>query len=247
MKASYAARWQDFTLSFGSWGTRSRMYNQTSRKGGNLVVQLGFPSDHAELMGRYQPRTCRALYEPVLHPIRRSGRPTLAWARVDLDLDRGVALIEEVQSDWLRFARWELEQLRADPDPRRRRKLPGFEIYFEQLRQRYEKVWPRAMLLAVLILLRKEFLCHQVWMHQPRSGVVLKRIEGAPPPASLYSALPQRFGFRPVRVVPDSLRRERRFEIARLMREDAPLFWRLDVTAEVGHENARLGVHAPAR
>ena len=38
------------------------------------------------------------------HPVRQDGRHTLAWARMDVDLDAGEALIEEIQSDWIREA-----------------------------------------------------------------------------------------------------------------------------------------------
>ncbi|MBT2971011.1 MAG: hypothetical protein B6D72_16935 [gamma proteobacterium symbiont of Ctena orbiculata] len=33
-------------------------------------------------------------------------RETLAWARLDVDLERNEVLIEEVQSDWVRDMAW---------------------------------------------------------------------------------------------------------------------------------------------
>jgi hypothetical protein len=42
-------------------------------------------------------------FEWSAHPIRRSPS-TLAWSRVDIDFENGEALIEEIQTDWVRLA-----------------------------------------------------------------------------------------------------------------------------------------------
>lgn len=227
LEAACALPWQDFCLSFAAWGTRYSASNQMTRRGGNLVVQLGFPSDHADLMGRYLRRDCRKDFEFDLHPIRTSGRPTLAWARLDIDLETGTALIEEVQSDWLRNVREEVADLSARMP--RSRQLMVAQRYEAGLIARYSKVWPRALMLAVLVLLRDEFACRAVWMHQPEPGAAFKRIGGTPPPRSLYSALPRGFCFAPTREPPPFLKRHGTLAIARMGR-DEPLFWRLDFT-----------------
>ena len=221
----YAQSWYGFELSFSEWGVGGdRNWCQMSRRGGNLVVQLAFPPDHAELMGRFGAPFSRKDLEYGDHPIRQDGRPTLAWARLDIDLETGTALIEEVQSDWLRFAKDELDAL-----ARRRphgRELTRARAYEAGLRARYGKLWPKAMLLAVLCLLRDEFAIRDIWMHQPGPGAILKGIRWSKPPVSLYTSLPKSFGFVPTREAPGLLT-SRRKDLAKLRRKTDPLFWRL--------------------
>ena len=53
-------------------------------------------------------------FDDPFHPVASGGELTLAWSRIDLDLDRGEALVEEIQSDWVRDAqsqsRWEIRR-----------------------------------------------------------------------------------------------------------------------------------------
>lgn len=225
LAAALARPWHDFVLSFDAWGDQDGWGAQMSRPGGNLVVQLGFPSDHSALMGRYLSRHSRKEFEYSFHPVRQQGRPTLAWARLDIDLSTGVALIEEVQSDWLRLVAEERDWLRQTaPQSRHLRSAQSYEA---ALRARYGRIWPRAMLLAVLVLLRDEFACREVWMHQPEAGAVLKGIDGTRPPRSLYSDLPKAFCFTPADELPVFLAKRRKRLIAKLKRRKVPLFWRL--------------------
>ena len=224
----YATPWQDFVLSFAQWGQRGRWGDQTTRNDANLVIQVGFPSDHAELMGKYFGPLRRKDLEFSLHPVRTVGRPTLAWARVDLDLLSGEALVEEVQSDWLRFAKDEVDDLRTGRP--HSRALALAERYEAALVRQYGKAWSRVTLLAVLMLLRDEFACRTVWMHQPEAGAVLKGITGTPPPRSLYTDLPKRFCFAPTRDRPGFLQRLAKSRTKRLPKS-GPLFWRLEFSA----------------
>lgn len=226
IEAVFARPWQDFRLNFSTWGMERRSWDQTTRQNGNLVIQLGFPSDHAALMGRYLKSGARKRFEWQGHPIRTEGCPTLAWARVDLDLERGEALIEEVQTDWLRFAGEEVEALR-DSQPRSR-DLAQMERYEAGLVAQYGRIWSRVMLLATLVVLREWLHVGRVWMHRPDTGVVLKRIAGAAPPRSLYSALPKAFCFAPTRVRPQMLHRLPARVTKRLPKE-GPVFWALDL------------------
>lgn len=223
----YAAPWLDFELGFAAWGNAEGFYwHQTSRPGYNLVVQLGFPSDHAALMGRYLPAggRIRHKFEFIAHPVRRQGRPTLAWARIDFDPASNTALIEEVQSDWLRYVRENAEELgRTQPRTREARAAKEYET---ALRARYEKLWPRVMLLAAVELLRDQIGCAEIYMHRPEPGAVLKSIHGTRPPRSIYSDLPKSFGFAPTRHIPGFLGRRHR-ELRRACGRDVPLFWRL--------------------
>ena len=222
----YDLPWLDFEISFTDWGAEDWQWQQLSRPGGNLVLQLGFPSDHAVLLSRHHALPERAKFECWDHPVRRQGRPTLAWARLDIDPSSGTALIEELQSDWLRFVRAELRRMRA----RRARshRLQATQAYEAALSERYGKVWPRALLLAVLVLLKDQLGCTEIYLHQPDPGAKLKWITGPKPPVSLYSALPRSFCFQPTREIPEFLRRKRRKHLRQLPR-DKPLFWRLNL------------------
>jgi len=227
-----AGNWMDFELTFDLWE-----YVQTTRRAANLVVQVGFPSDHAALLGQYFRKDVRHKFEETMHPVRTDGRPTLAWARVDIDLGRGEALIEEVQSDWLRFVADQRQSLEYSAP--RSRDLAATRAYEQALVARYAKVWPRATLLAVLVLLRDWLGVRTVWMHQPEMGMVLKDIWYDGPPRSLYSRLPKSFGFGATRDVPGFLTSAKGLRgvprisraLARRLRamraHDGPLFWRM--------------------
>ena len=217
----FQARWFDFELTFDEWEAV-----QTTRGKWNLVVQLGFSSDHADLLGRHFKKDMRGNFEFYDHPVRREGRPTLAWARLDLDPASGCCLIEEVQSDWLRNVADEREWLgQSAPQSRDARATAAYE---RELRARYGKIWPKAMLLGVLMLLRDTLGYRDVWMHQHEAGAVLKDIRYALPPRSLYSQLPKSFCFVPTRGLPDMLSgRLGRFgaRLRALKRLQGPLFW----------------------
>lgn len=228
LETAFSGVWRDHELSFTSWGTGPNWaWHQISRPGGNLVMQLGFPSEHAAILGRHFRAPVRKTFEVPSHPIREQGRPTLAWVRLDIDLASGVALIEEVQSDWLREVRWQAEHLRErDPQSRQLKTLEGYEA---GLRAAYAKGWAEVALLAALCLLVNEFAVRDIWMHQPGPGAVLKHIHSTHPPRSLYSDLPKSFGFRPKRDAPAFLQRPRRKALKALRGRGGPLFWRLDL------------------
>lgn len=220
----FAHAWLDFTLSFDTWGTgRNWQDAQISRKGGNLVIQLGFPSEHARVFGAQFDRSKRRKLEYSGHPVRLDGAPTLAWARVDLDLDTGTALIEEVQTDWLRAVTW--EKVRMARDGAQDRELKVMIAYEQALTARYARIWPKVMLLATLYLLREEFAVRQVWMHQPEAGRALKSIPGRAPPRSLYTSLPRAFCMTATKGAPPFLKPKRRRALAKVAAQGLPLFW----------------------
>lgn len=225
LNAIYAQPWLDFELSFTVWGnTDSFAWQQTSRPGTNLVVQLGFPSDHAALMGQYLATNGRKAFEFDAHPIRLTGRPTLAWARIDMDPASGTVLIEEVQSDWLRFVREEVELL-ARQKPRSR-ETRSAQLYEAALCAQYDKLWPKVMLLAALELMRDHVGCSEFFMHRPETGAVLKNIHGTKPPRSLYTTLPKSFGFSETTHIPAFLGKRHR-ELRKAVGTRKPVFWRM--------------------
>jgi hypothetical protein len=225
LDAAWSAPWRDYVLSFAAWGSRQpAAWAQMSRAGGNLVVQLGFPSEHAALFGRYLRPDDRKRLQTSRHPVRQKGLPTLAWARLDLDLENRVLLIEELQCDWLRFAsglRRRLENTAAQT-----REARNALAYEHELLTRYGKEWSRVLLLAVLVLARDEFDCRDEFLHRPETGAHLKAITGTAPPMSLYSALPKSFGFHETEEAPALLDARHRF-LKVLARRYGHLFWHL--------------------
>jgi hypothetical protein len=224
VEAAYDVPWLDFEVTYDSWGHKDWRWAQMSRAGAQLVVQLGFPSDHGELLQRTVGAQERSKFECNLHPIRHTGRPTLAWSRLDIDRSTKTALIEEVQSDWLRYVRARLRDM-EERKPRAR-DLRLTRDYEAALTARYEHVWSRALMLVVLVLLRDALGIRDVFMHQSHTGKLLKWIHGASPPSSLYSALPKSFCFVPTREVPEFLRIKRRKHL-RSLPKDKPLFWKM--------------------
>ena len=222
LETIYDSPWMDFEVTYDTWYDRQWRWAQMSRAGANLVVQLGFPSEHAALLQRTIGTMDRKTFECSLHPVRQTGRPTLAWARLDIDEKTNTALIEEVQSDWLRYVRDYLGDLRKSRP--RSRVLRNAQAYEAALTAQYDKVWAKALLLQVLMLLRDRLSIGQVFMHQPGPGAKLKWITHRLPPRSLYTALPKSFCFTPTRDVPEFLRIKRRKHLRSLDRT-APLFW----------------------
>ena len=229
VEAALGGPWSDFTLTLTEWGTKASdwHWNQLSRKGGNLVVQLGFPSQHARLMGKYLGRNIRKDIEYYDHPVRQTGCPTLAWARLDVDLSTGEMLIEEVQSDWLRFVIDQMSHMRRTAP--RSRALKQMQLYERHLRQTYARMWPKAMLLAALDVGVTHLGCTRIFMHTPHSGALLKDITSTLPPRSLYTDLPKSFCFEPTADAPSFLIRPRRRALSLLANKEAAPFWRLSL------------------
>lgn len=225
---------QHYTLSLGVWGGERTHAPQTSRPGANLVLQLNFSQEHNQAFQRLvRPRPGGDPFNyfghPALRDERENRRYTLAWARLDLDLEHGEALIEELQSDWLRAAARVGESARQLGEEQfRRRHQYRFQggrqavlQYCEQVLPAHQGLWDEALLAAVLFFLREELGLARIWMHTPRSGVLLKNIRYGAPPTSLYSSLPQRFCFIPGASAPAFLTRNRR--AARYLRREPGL------------------------
>lgn len=222
--AAFEQPWYGFELSLGVWHyERYARYSQMSRTGSNLVLQLGFPEEDVDLLTQYLGVGARTLFEYPDHPVRVDGRPTLAWARVDIE--GKVALIEEIQSDWLRFAARVSKFWRFNRP--HRQYTYAIEAYEARVRERYEGLWPRATMLATLGFLRDIAGVKEVYFHQPKPGATLKDIVGYRPPVSLYTQLPRSFGFEATGEAPPFLARRHRRKLAPYRRAGTPVFWRL--------------------
>ena len=180
-----------FVLELDSWSQL-----QTSRSGEqsyNLVLQLNFTQEHMqELRARFG---CTDLFNYSGHPVQngagKNRRETLAWARIDLDLHRDEALIEEVQSDWVSSLHWaSLYGWTVDGN-----KLPKeqFRSYRKESLGWLNSQWSEAMLVAALQFIRFELGISQIFFHTWEGGNLVKDMAHCEPPRSLYTKLPRRF------------------------------------------------------
>jgi hypothetical protein len=225
-----------YRLTFSSWGSDSVFWDrfQTSRRGVNLVIQVNFEETEED-------RQFHREFAPVVrllgcsgHPIRRDGPITMAWARVDIDLETGEALIEEIQSDWFCSVR------AVDI-------VGGLAMH--QLRDSYlvrharaEWDWPNVTLHAALWLLKTKLGVHRFYFHRRKVGEQLKMMGAwGEPPRSIYEKLPQSFGFQGTTEAPRFLEGERRHTLADARDSGKPIFWRLDL----GGDDAASRVDQP--
>lgn len=199
---AFDALWPDtyecYFLSLGLWGSRFSVWNQTSRKGYNLVLQLNFSSKHDAPYSKLIDPNAERPFEYFGHPVAESSH-TLAWARMDIDLGAGEALIEEIQTDWIRYA---LSARRRAAQAAGTIDFFGTTMqkdrvirYVDSILRYHEQTWDEAMLSATLWFLRRELGVRTVYYHTHRSGSALKRISYRLPPRSIYTRLPRRFCF----------------------------------------------------
>ena len=195
----------NFVLTLSEWGDggyADRVWDQMSRRGHHLVLQLNFANDHQQRFRQLIKTDEYAAFSYSSHPVITDGSyETLAWARIDLDMDADVALIEEIQSDWVRQAKdeWNGEYY-EDAD---------FDTYLGKVLAPYAKVWDEAVLTAAIQLVRRELGVSEVFYNTFETGNRMKCIADNPPPRSLYTKLPRRFGFKETHEMPVFLQEER--------------------------------------
>jgi hypothetical protein len=231
---------ETFPVTLGRWGTctgRSRhpRYHQTSRPGENVVLQLNFPTLH--------DRAYERLVQPVhghpfvmgSHPVRAESPFTLGWARLDFDLEADEVLIEEIQSDWVREAKYYRDHALgwlADGEPSRLPFLSDVRAnplemlaYYERVLEPYARLWPECVLIAAIEFAYSTLGVRRVYLHTHEGGRVMKRLCGRwLPPRSLYTELPERFCFTRTRRPPRLFARDRR------VREEGVQWFALDLT-----------------
>jgi hypothetical protein len=222
-------RVETYRIDFALWGTPSSRewregWHQTSRPGVNLVLLLNFPLRHnATYRRRLDPEGVLPAVDG-LHPHAPAPELTLAWARLDVDLASGEALIEEVQSDWIRRIQGVWSNGAKLSDASRRDRV--VQLYFENERARFDDLerywlrvlahhrswWAEATLFAALWLLVEQLQVRRVYYHTPEGGALRKRIRKRQPPRSLYTELPRRFGFELTSKPPALLRWSERWD-----------------------------------
>ena len=189
----FAALWGNavdaYRLALTTWPrlTRKpdRARDQITGRGWSLVLQVNVSNEHVRTLDEHADGW-ESWNRPSAHP-RAFGRElTLGWARLDIDLDRGEALVEEIQSDWVRNAPYIAERSAS----------PGWARYVEQHLRPKAKRWAEVTLTAALWFLLEEIGVDVIFYHTHASGLRLKRIRYGAPPRSLYSDLPRRFCFR---------------------------------------------------
>lgn len=230
------ALWQQdlyhFTISFDKWGGDSPSWQQTCRKGYNLVLQLNFSKTHDRMYEKIvadkrEPFTFRC------HPVS-SERNTLAWSRLDFSDDFSEVLIEEIQNDWLRKAEraWHfLSNPKNDEYFNRwgiKPNLTLFTQYVEEVLQPLKSLWDEAILCATLEFLATEIGVKHVYYYDFETGAQLKALKYDKPPKSLYTKLPKKFGFKPVKNAPNFIN-EDRFSVKKLKRITSPTWYYLQL------------------
>lgn len=233
-----------FVLGIDQWGGgsyRARRRQQTSRPGCNLVLQLNLSRRHD---ANYARLGCApGLFNYRGHPVSGK-RNTLAWARIDLDWASNTALIEEIQSDWIRDVAWLAERLqnkvrrgeRLDSPAKLYRLDCSIRTALDYCRQTlatYRPIWDEAMLWAAIGFIRDELGLAHIYYHSEQSGRLLKRIAGSSPPRALYCDLPRRFCFTATRALPEFLLCEPQVNKALKHHPDLSLF-RLAMESPLG-------------
>lgn len=243
--AFYPDSYHCYLLTLGKWGSRkswSRFYNQTSRPGWNLVLQLNFSAQHNTPYNRMiKPGELHPFHNRC-HPIAVNGHHTLAWARIDMDLDKDEALIEEIQTDWVRLAIKSRKTVKSYENcaiPKQGYLPPyvrglGCDVealsrYIEDVLKEHIRIWEEAMLAAAIWFLKEEIGISTIYYHTFELGYQLKRISGRKPPRSLYTKLPARFCFEKTDRIPTFLMENTNRKTMALVRKRTAGFFSLVV------------------
>ncbi len=211
---------ENFLLSLDTWGHGDRSWDQISRAGSNLVLQLNFSNKHEQIFRQLVKPDEEHGFSFFDHPVMKKGqrdifRETLAWARIDFDFTTNEALIEELQTDWSRIAKRISKRIEAGGCLGYRygtnTTVRKMKRYVESVLQRYGKIWDEAMLTASIQFIRQELGIQNIYLHTPESGAVVKKIKHRQPPRSLYTSLPRKFCFKQTDEAPKFLSQNRSF------------------------------------
>jgi hypothetical protein len=235
-----------YHLTFGIWGNHSRrgwQWRQTSRPGKNLALQINFSERHNRAFKKmFTEKGYGDPFTAYGHPVRTDRHNTMAWVRIDFDLDGESALIEEIQTDWLRMVRWHARRMEWLIQRQSRQGQDVSQVLQErQELQRYMghvlkahlKQWDEAALMAAIWFLREEIGFKRIYYHTVKSGQRLKGFDPrreAVPPVSLYSKLPRRFCFQETERIPEFLRKDRSRRLRKTLKSgEFTLFkWEID-------------------
>ena len=225
LDALWPANPECYRVTLAHWGEDDSdwHWDQVSRRGYSLVLQINFSERHDACYRRWLGDREERPFDYRHHPVARGDFHTLAWVRLDLDLDDGEVLIEEIQSDWVRYAKRAYEACLAPSGtqvPVQRRwqhylRKHGFDLdkvrrYYEQALVPHLGYWSELAMAVAIGFIRDDLGLRSVWCHSPESGAHYKHIGGSKPPRSIYTSLPRSFCFEPIDEPPAFLKRERR-------------------------------------
>jgi len=213
---------QPFLLTLAGWGGKDRSWYQVSRPGYNLVLQMNFTASHDR---EYDKLTSdELLFGSFSHPVMQKGqrplfRNTVAWSRIDLDFATGEALIEEVQSDWMRYVlsdvKWAKAQLKKCGQNQGALCKTCYRTkivkYFDNAVAPYVSLWQEAMLSAAIEFIRNELGIKVIYYHSFETGRQVKKISWRQPPRSVYTDLPRKFCFQQTGEAPEFLVADKAF------------------------------------
>lgn len=208
---------EPFVLTVGTWGeAEDYEWDQISRPGSNLVLQLN-------LCNHWQGQFEALVREPANdyfgygHPISKTRKMTLAWARLDFDFDTNEVLVEEIQTDLVReilsmqerartalarnsdhFHFWGVRVLAHE-----------FNLFAEKFLRKFKNTWHEAMLAATVKFVFDELGVEHLYYHSFETGAALKNIKYRKPPRSIYTELPEKFCFEETHEAPEFLRKNR--------------------------------------
>ena len=198
-------------LTMSQWGDVQRWkngnYHQVSRPALNLVLQVNFDSAHDHCFYQTIGKENQGYFGYVDHP-QHDKLNTLGWLRLDINMETGEALIEEVQSDWVKQAARYKRNLKTQPKDEDCECLAcqrpkALELYLNQFKP-YMKLWDEMILSAGIWFLVKQLGLKKIWYHSFETSKHYKMMpDYSLPPKSVYSKLPQRFGFDKVQKAPE--------------------------------------------
>ena len=237
-------------LTIGKWGDkRDFRWNQTSRKGCNLVLQINFPFQHNAAYKKLISPRGTDYFNYNGHPVSKQ-ELTMSWVRLDIDMEKGEVLIEEIQSDWIRRASyigkdsWGFYQrLRRNgevsDDISHEQFARDLAVYVKEMLPVYTSDWQEISMAAALHFITDELGISNIFIHEFETGNHLKRLahDYRKPPRSIYSVLPKKFCFQKSETSPEilgsQLKRITRNKKPRY-RVEKPKFWRLSFEKDVG-------------
>ena len=212
-----------FVTTLDQWGEGKKdwQWNQMSRKGYHLVLQLNMANDHTQALQRLLHPDDPHIFNWGGHPTLEEGsRNTLAWVRLDMDFKTGEVLIEEIQCDWIRSVR---DAVKDSDEVYAEYTQEELQIYADEVLAPYTKVWEEAMLAAAIDFIRHDLGIGRIYYHSFEIGALLKNIKYSKPPRSLYTKLPKQFAFQKTPEGPEFLMREKR--VQKLQRKVKDPYW----------------------
>ena len=211
---------EPYVLTLGEWGAkRDWSWNQTSRPGKNLVLQLNL-SEFWSCQFRKVVQQRPNCFFDCGHPLSEKRAITLAWARLDVDFDTDEVLVEEIQSDLIRYI-GRMQRL-ANTAIRNGNQCfcyfsyeidaREFLVFSSSFLDAFKKTWQEVMLAASIEFSFDELGVSNLYYHSFETGNVMKNLDYSFPPRSLYTDLPKRFCFENTTDAPKFLKEEKKLK-----------------------------------